>query len=594
MSRMNLGPVFWWELRRVSRQWSFYAMRAVLVAGLLVGLTVMWWKEVSSQLDASRPASVARAGQWYFGVIVVGQLSMVLLAAPAATAGAFSTEVARGNVCLMLVAGLTPLEIILGTLAARILSLLGALACVVPVLALSSHLGGIDPGTMVRLEIVTIGCAVLGCTVALVVSLGAARVHEALVTTYVLLAGWVLGYPVLTMIRLTSLRSLVPGGLMGWLLGVNPYALAFGPLFRPGSARPGEAWALLGGTLALSLALAGLAAWRMRPAAQSTPGRQSRRRWGSRVASRWMGATLDSNPMLWRECRRQLPSGWLNLLWRFYAAGALLFSAMAVYECLVVGKWRSQWAGPFNGFQAAVGLLLLSVVTPAALAEERGRGGLEVLLSTPLSTRSLVLAKWWGHYRVVPMLALLPTIVAAAYAVRLGRWSGVALVAGTILAYGAAVTSLGIGLATWVPRLDRALSLSVAASVFVTIAFPILAVFLFRQDEFLVLALASASPMLSVLLLTVELADAKSKIWAMHRVLAPFWILAYSAIAFGLLRLTLATFDACLGRLTLHREASHPLRPSPAPGEGEPRAEACIGLGVPESPASQTDLPVPR
>ena len=47
------------------------------------------------------------------------------------------------------------------------------------------------------------------------------------------------------------------------------------------------------------------------------------------------------------------------------------------------------WAGPFNGFQAAVGLLLLSVTTPAALAEDRARGSLELLLSTPISTRSL-------------------------------------------------------------------------------------------------------------------------------------------------------------------------------------------------------------
>jgi hypothetical protein len=42
---------------------------------------------------------------------------------------------------------------------------------------------------------------------------------------------------------------------------------------------------------------------------------------------------------------------------------------------------RTSWACPFNGFQTAFGLLL-SPVTPAALAEARARGTLDVLLTT--------------------------------------------------------------------------------------------------------------------------------------------------------------------------------------------------------------------
>ena len=49
---------------------------------------------------------------------------------------------ARGHVSLMLVSGMTTSQIVFGTLAARLLHLLGAAACVVPVLALSSSLGG--------------------------------------------------------------------------------------------------------------------------------------------------------------------------------------------------------------------------------------------------------------------------------------------------------------------------------------------------------------------------------------------------------------------------------------------------------------------
>ena len=63
-----------------------------------------------------------------------------------------------------------------------------------------------------------------------------------------------------------------------------------------------------------------------------------------------------------------------------------------------------------NGFQATFGLMLVSLTAPTVLAEERVRGSLDVLLATPLSTDRIVLAKWWGIYRVVPALALLPAI----------------------------------------------------------------------------------------------------------------------------------------------------------------------------------------
>src|SRR5262249_27027975 len=172
-----------------------------------------------------------------------------------------------------------------------------------------------------------------------------------------------------------------------------------------------------------------------------------------------------------------------SLLWEIYVAGAVLFSLLAVSECAVHGVGKTFWAGLFNGFQTAVGLMLLSLVTPAALAEERARGILEVLLSTPLSTRSLVVDKWLAHYRVVLGLALLPGLVAVAHAVPSGRWLGVPLVIATVLAQGAAVTSLGIALATWVPRLDRALTLSAAASVFVTVAWVPLMFLLCRDNK---------------------------------------------------------------------------------------------------------------
>ncbi len=138
-------------------------MRSALVGALLAGLGAVW------RVPASRPVpdvprSMAQVGESFFIVIVPGQLAMVLPAAPAATAGTFGMEKARGHIGPMLITGVTPLDIVLGVLAARLLPVVGGVACVVPVLAVTSHLGGVPPGAPVDLVAVTGGTAALGCT----------------------------------------------------------------------------------------------------------------------------------------------------------------------------------------------------------------------------------------------------------------------------------------------------------------------------------------------------------------------------------------------------------------------------------------------
>jgi hypothetical protein len=549
MDRFNLGPVFLWEWRRVSRLWWFYALRSALVGGLLLGLGAVWWMQMLRP-GADVPREMARLGEWFFKVIVVAQLSMVLLTAPAVTAGAFGTDRVRGHVSLMLVTELTSLDSIFGSLVARLLPVLAGVLSLVPVLALVAHLGGIPPEALVDLVVVTVASALLVCSLALVVSIAARRFHEVLVATYFLLVAWVLGYPTLFMIRMTAVGVLVPGWWMHWLLDVNPYWLALGPVIDANASHSGAVWSFLGGTVALSALLLAGAAWMLRTAAMRDQDQAALPRWSQFFDVGRSRSSLDSHPVFWRECRRQQPSTWIVLLWGFYVAGAVLFSALAAGECSIGGVRRSPWTGPFNGFQAAVGLILMSLVTPASLAEDRVAGSLGVLLSTPLSTRELVLGKWLAHYRVVPWLALLPGIVALAHAAPTGRWLGVVLVIGTVMAQGAAVTSLGIALATWVSRLDLALTLSSAVAVFVTVAWVPLMLVLCSPDENLALGLASASPLLGVGVLTTELVTASARTWPLRVGWAVFWILVYAIIALTLCGATVATFDSCVGRIT--------------------------------------------
>ncbi len=560
MVRLDIGPVFWTELRRTSRHRWLYALRSILVGGMLLVLGAVTEVGVR-RLDLGQASEMAKVGEWFFVAITLLQLSMVLLAAPAATAGAFCTEMARGHTCLMLVSGINSAQIVFGTLGARLLHLLGTVACIVPVLCVSSSLGGVPPQALVRLELVTVGTAVLGCAVALAVSIVSRRLHETLMATYALLVGWVMGYGILVMIRTTAAGRLVPAGWTRWFLDVNPYWLALEPIVSPSTFKPAGEWGFLASSTGLAMGIAAVAAWRLKPAALSEFAPARRRSWPFRLPFYRSIVSLDACPLYWRECRSGQSSFWLRLLWGFYFVGAVVFTVLAVAECAMAGTRLTVWPRPFNGFQAAAGLGLLSLVTPAALAEERTRGSLDVLLSAPLSTSSLVLSKWLACYRLVPFLALLPAAVAAAHAGEFQRWSGVLLIVGMILAYGAAVTSLGIALATWVPRVDRALILSAATSVLITVGWIPLVFLLFPNKE-LGIGLATASPLFGVVQITSDMATATPAAWLLHGRWVLFWIGAFSLVAVALLLATLASFDRCLGRMTPRAIRNVPPRPA--------------------------------
>ena len=101
----------------------------------------------------------------------------------------------------------------------------------------------------------------------------------------------------------------------------------------------------------------------------------------------------------------------------------------------------------------------------AAIERERldrsGRGGaargsIDAPLSTPLSTLSIVIGKWWGAFRLASHVIFWPACLAAILLWNGGSWFGYILLLVLLLAYCAAIASLGLAVATWVSRLGRA------------------------------------------------------------------------------------------------------------------------------------------
>src|SRR5262245_35052560 len=123
MPHLGPGPVFVSESVAAARRRSTYALRSLAVLALLGGLLLIGWEVVAQSERLAAGGSIralSEIGTVFFITIATIQISLALLAAPAATAGAVCLDRARGTLAHVLVTDLSDGEIVLGKLAARL------------------------------------------------------------------------------------------------------------------------------------------------------------------------------------------------------------------------------------------------------------------------------------------------------------------------------------------------------------------------------------------------------------------------------------------------------------------------------------------
>jgi ABC-type transport system involved in multi-copper enzyme maturation permease subunit len=618
--RSGPGPVFVHESIAATRRWRLYALRASFVLGLLAAMAVAWHLlgMTPANLGAKSPIQqLAMLGQFLYYAIATTQLALVLLVAPAATAGAICQDRARGNLVHMLVTDLSSTEIVLGKLAARLLPVFALVAAAVPVLALAGLLGGVIIDAILALTLITVVVAVFGCALAMAISVRATKTHEVLMAVYAIEAVWVLG-PLVWELLSGSILPDVPD----WYTSINPFVLAWVPYARPDYVDGSFLAAVLGVLVILSAGLTTYAVLRLRSDPKDRSAGRVARWWtrlgraGDRLRVWFPSPSLDKNPVLWREWRRGRPSRMARVVWGLFLALSLAGTVLGLATISADYQNAQQFLAMVAGLQATFGLLLVSIAAPTVLAEERMRGSLDVLMTTPLPTHRIVLAKWWGAYRVVPALAFLPMIGAIVIAVMapesihvlpqpptapltaIDRIAIASLPVAFLLVQGAAVTSIGLALATWMRRLGRAVAVSVAGYAFVAFGWLILLELqvltplliwlgLFGPDdhkaeEFFALLLASACPLggqyFPVESATARIAESRMAFYLGLVVV----ILATLVFALLLLGLTLVTFNRCLGRMPERpRRAPQPSGEAHGPPGPHPRSRARRPLPVP-------------
>ncbi len=542
MAAWILSPVFIYECVVAARRWQTYAVRTAFLGALLVSLVIVWVLRVADHHGGLSRNALGAIGEAFFVTIAGTQLVLMLLAAPAYTAGSICLDKARGTLAHMLVTDLSAAEIVVGKLGAHGLPVLGLLLAGLPVLVLATLLGGIEPEAVLGSFFVCLGVALVSCSVALVLSVWGNKPYEVMLATYLVLVVWLLALPVWLGLQRPWGLGITPD----WLKLSNPFALLFAPYLWPGGL-PFRAFAeFVAGSVGVSMLLIVLAILSLRPAFRREPIRRPRKRhW------RWprllrFGPGLDFNPVLWREWHRRVPSRWLRVIWGVYALVSIVASLIALS---VANRRTGELAAFVNAFQFSIGLLLVSITSVASLFEERVNGSLDVLLTTPLSTAQIVWGKWLASFRVVALVGILPALLAIGVFVTSPRVEAsvqVLVMIALLFAYGALVNSLGLALATWVQRFGVAIGLTVTAYILLA-AGPVLLLLAVGPVSEDMRGFACLSPWYGVGLTTAELdrhgpGAVESILWKF------FWLFSYAAVALVLAWATLRTFDRCIGR----------------------------------------------
>jgi ABC-type transport system involved in multi-copper enzyme maturation permease subunit len=441
------GPIFGKELRVTARRKRSYLLRVSYLTALLLVLAMVW-SETRVAYGPGNAAARAQAqeqlGQAFFYCFVAFTTVAMLIIGPILTATAISSERLGRTLNVLLVTPITAWQIVGGKLGSRLLVAITLIGLSLPVLALSRLLGGLELAQMIGGLCVPATAAVFAAAVGLLLSTVLRRAFAVILLAYAVLGFVEMFVPFVGIVAfrigdrpggeqiwanvnlfgaMTAVMSIGGRGTVGtvidpWMVGCAVHlAMATGlvvfsgVLLRRISRRedggaagvdPSENIPIAATAPETLAALDAPAPPPLAPTASaqspgllaySTPVRPG----GSRPDRT---RDVPDNPVLWRELRRPLTSRrWQARLFAILSV-ALLLTSYAV----VLSGGGSGLRDPDAQIGYAIifhGLLwlLVAVVSATSVAQEKESDTWTLLLTTPITGRSIVFGKAAGLLR---------------------------------------------------------------------------------------------------------------------------------------------------------------------------------------------------
>lgn len=486
------GPTFQREVRTAGRKRGTYIARFAYTAGLLLvaAIAFMSFRQTGQW---NSPVQRLQALQEFAPVITITvvwfQFVALTLAAPLLAAPAICDERRGRTLSALLTTPLTAGEIVGGKLTSRILQLVILALLSTPLLLAVRVFGGLDTRVVLQSAAITISVAVLGASLAVLYSVWHRRAASAALFAIFTLVLVQVGPPLVTVLVVTNadigmnVSNRGQAAIAASMTACSPLVLGGVTAGGMGVAVPVAAWRSfwlfnVGYNLLLALAFGLVASVALRRvmaseatgevAAASAAGPSEPEAAGEAgpvVERRRRERFVSDRPVLWREVRQATFS---SPLLRY--ASAVLAVAGLGFLYWLAGFEEPGLHGSLAVLGVAAALVTSVFLTVGGITGEREARTWDVLLTTPLTAREILLGKFLGALRkqwFIPAVVLAHFVLAAA--MRYERWSFIPkfllIVSGPVLLLSAtgllfsllfrkgvtaAVCNLALGLVLWV------------------------------------------------------------------------------------------------------------------------------------------------
>lgn len=441
------GPLLDKELRVSSRRRQTYLLRVGYIAIMAIFALAAWcWimsipRANTTTFGASRSAEVGlrvTANILWFQFMAAQLIAAVMLSS------SMGDEIRRGGLSVLLTTPVTSVQIVLGKLLSRMWQVVLLLTISLPALAIIRVMGGISWVTVTGSFCVTLTAALFVGALCLWLSTYCRYPYQVISTAVAVYLGFFIALPAVisTVTAIAGLDEALVSSIVSLL---NPRSALFACLYPTWYARTTGlgnfySWPLhCLIMLALTMAILGLSAWRIR--------RVSIQSLGLTAIRKRRRVRLDRCPVVWRELAGTASR------WR-WGTLFLLGGAVATSALLVAGRIFLGRRGRFYSYARdiawvfwMIALLRLAVLAAGAIAREKEGGTLSLLLTTPLDEKRIVRGKLRAVVdRGIPWV-LAAVVVQMGYfasVITLGETLGVACYFAAILASAFFVTTAGL------------------------------------------------------------------------------------------------------------------------------------------------------
>ena len=393
-------------------------MRVAYLSGLL-GLVLISLFLALSGKNASL-AELAKDASQTFTHAAIGQLALMCFLAPAFTASAITQERDAQTFNILLSTPLSSAQIVFGSLMSRLYFVLVLLLAGLPIFLMTMVYGGVTSGQIIECFLLAGSTAILTGALAIFVAMLGTGSGRTIFSFYLIIALYLIFiYLAATWWDGTWLdvsTANLDGRRMSWLTALHPFLaldVALNRIYAPPISRLGDysslaqfalahpsaayvTWTLL---LAFLLTLASVALVR-RGAKTGEPtflssitDRFRKQPAGDRTRT---PRTVWKNPVAWREAKTRAAGG-MPLRWALIAGG--FTGPLILFYYHVDGGLTpdeiQKWLAAVIIIQFALALLMAANTAATSITKEKESLSMDLLLTTPLTSRYIL----WGKLR---------------------------------------------------------------------------------------------------------------------------------------------------------------------------------------------------